>query len=171
MCSWLEQNAPVLKYSSGLGWDGSVRVCECVCFRETKTQFSPHPLLLRAPGRLYFDLGNIFLGSSLVRRDERAWRRNTEGWIQLAVASPRGRGGRAGVFLEVNATQSWARGIFCPSNSSLPPSHALPAPPAPGQQQACLSTFPRGMQAHRAGPPTGRTPLGPLDGLGPSWLL
>ena len=31
MCSWFAQNAQVLKYSSGFGWDEGVCVCVCVC--------------------------------------------------------------------------------------------------------------------------------------------
>lgn len=88
-----------------------------MCFRETKTLFSPLPVLLSAPGRfmLHLDFGNFFFRFLHVPQDAEGGR-DTDGWIQPVVASPRERGGTLDIFLEVNSTRSWALGIFCPSN-------------------------------------------------------
>ena len=105
-----------------LGWrclyvcvcGGGMRVC--VCFRETKaliftSSSAPQPTW----ERVHLDFGNICLDSTMVPKDAESGR-DTDGWIQPVVASPRERGGRVDVFLEVNSTPSWALGISCPSN-------------------------------------------------------
>lgn len=53
-------------------------------------------------GRVRLDFGKLFLDST-IREAESG--RDTDGWSQLVVASPRERGG-TDVFLEVNSTQS-----------------------------------------------------------------
>ena len=57
MCSWLAQNARVLKYSSGFGWDGGVcmYVCvggyACVCVFQGNKSIDFH-LVLCSPAHL-----------------------------------------------------------------------------------------------------------------------
>ena len=94
----------------------SVCVCVCVCFRETKTLiFASSSAPQSTWERVHLDFGNICSDSTMVPGDAES-RRDTDGWIQPVVASPRGRAGRVDVFLEVNSTPSWALGISCPSN-------------------------------------------------------
>lgn len=130
----LKQNALVFKYSFGFGWDSS----EACAWVETSTPCFPRFLcsLAYLPGSTLSFATFLFRfldGSPECREPET----NTQGWIQLVVASPRERGEISDVFLEVNSTQSWASGIVHPCNSSLsPPTHS----PTPASAKS-LPTF------------------------------
>ena len=71
-----------------VGGEG-VCVCVCVCFRETKALiFASSSASQPTCERVHLDFGNICLDFTMVPEDVES-ERDTDGWIQPIVASPR----------------------------------------------------------------------------------
>lgn len=121
VCSWLEQNVLVLKYSSSMGRD---------VFQRNQALLAPLPLLLAHLRGLHSIsiFGNLFLDFRVLDGGLRCWEwRERYRWAQPIVTSPRDRRGILDIFLEVNSLKT---GHWEYSARAINPSPTLCCPPS-----------------------------------------